>query len=140
LCAARIDRPAHQNGAVETSQRKIHQMNHNRNNVNIGAILQGLGAALQHGNGTPARGSRPPRTFSAPPPPPPRRVATLPKWMGGLNVLCSDAKHFAPMPMTFVRFTTSERGHPIAHYKCACQRSKFFALNPEGKAFLLFEK
>ena len=114
-------------------------MNHNRNNINIGTILQGLGAALQHGNGKPPCGPRPPRTFSAPPPPP-QRNATLPKWMGNLDVKCTDAKHFAPMPTAFVRFTTSDHGHPVAHYKCSCGRSQFYAVNAQGKAFCLFVK
>lgn len=116
-------------------------MNNNRHiNKTVGALLLGLGAAMQNGDRKPPRGPRPPRTFAAPPPPPPRRPNSLPKWMGNLDVKCTDAKHFAPMPTTFVRFTLSDNGHSVAHYKCSCGRSQFFAQNAQGKAFCLFTK
>lgn len=114
--------------------------NSRNNRINIGTLLQGLGAALQNGTGAPPRGPRPARSYSAPPPPPHQRSQSLPKWMGNLDVKCTDAKHFAPMPTTFVKFTHSDKGHPVAQYKCSCGRSQFFALNPQGKAFCLFTK
>lgn len=113
-------------------------MNTNRNrNINIGALLQGLGAAMQHHTHKPC-GPRSPKVFAAPKPQ--RQSQALPKWFGNLDVKCTDTKHFAPMPTTFVRFTTSDHGHPVAHYKCSCGRSQFFALNAQGKAFCLFTK
>ena len=114
-------------------------MNQHRNNLNIGAILKGLGAALQQQQHTrKPSGPRPQKVFAAPKPQ--RQTPSLPKWMGNLDVKCTDAKHFAPMPTTFMRFTTSDHGHPVAHYKCSCGRSQFYALNEQGKAFCLFTK
>lgn len=107
-------------------------------NIDIGVLMQELGAALQQPQHTrKPNGPRPPTVFAAPKP---RQPQTLPKWMGNLDVKCTDAKHFAPMPTTFVRFTTSDHGHPVAHFKCSCGRSQFYALNAQGKAFCLFTK
>ena len=104
----------------------------------LGSILKQLGGAIQH---QPQHcGPRPPRTFFAKKPvaQPHHHPQSLPKWMGNLDVKCPN--HFAPMPTAFVRFTTSDKGHPVAHYKCTCGKSYFYALNAESKAFMLFSK
>lgn len=115
----------------------MHTNNNRHINKTVGALLQGLGAAMQRQPGN-RNGHRPPKVFTAPKPQ--RQPQSLPKWMGNLDVKCTDAKHFAPMPTTFVRFTHSDNGHPVSHYKCSCGRSQFFALNAQGKAFCLFTK
>ena len=80
----------------------------------------------------------PPRQNYAPQP---RQAEPLPGFMKRLDVKCFSKEHFAPVPMDFIRFTTSANGHPVAHYKCAaCGASQFWALSPESKAFVLFNK
>lgn len=111
-------------------------MQNHQLNRKIGALLQGLGAAIQT-QPRRAAGPRPPRTFFAHRPRP--QVRTLPHWMGNLDVKCNN--HFAPMPTAFVRFTVSDNGHGVAQYKCpSCGRCHFMALNAQNKAFCLFTK
>ena len=113
----------------------MHTNNNRHINKTVGALLQGLGAAMQQ---QPRKhsGPRPPKAFFAPKPQ--RHTQSLPQWMGNLDVKCPN--HFAPMPTTFVRFTHSDNGHPVSHYKCSCGRSYFYGLNAQGKAFCLFTK
>lgn len=111
-------------------------MNTNHVNRTVGNILRQLGGAIQH---QPKHfGPRPPRTFFAQKPVAHHHQQSLPKFMGNLDVKCPN--HFAPMPTTFVRFTQSDKGAPIAHYKCSCGKSYFYALNAQGQAFMLFSK
>ena len=105
----------------------------------LGSILKQLGGAIQH---QPQHyGPRPPRTFfpKKPVAQPHQHKQPLPKWMGNLDVKCPN--HFAPMPTAFVRFTTSDNGHPVAPFKSpARSKSYLYALNAQGKAFMLFSK
>lgn len=121
---------------VALGNRKNNKMQNHQLNRKIGALLQGLGAAIQTQPRRPA-GPRPPRTFFAHRPRPKTRM--LPGWMSRLNEMCKN--HFAPMPMAFVKFTVSDNGHGVAQYRCpSCGRCHFMTLGAQGKPFCLFVK
>ena len=123
-------------------QSKLEIMNSSSDKT-VAALLQALGAALQRQPNPQPK--RPPNQNPTAPTPSGRygrskqAAPSLPKWMERLDVKCAD--HFAPVPTTFHRATTSDKGHPLAHYKCpVCSKNYFIASSPEGKPFCLFVK